>query len=106
MQVSASTGNRSRWQRFDTPLGSSLSVGTTADSKRIVWVFQIVFVVKRVISELAASVGDIDLGEKCPCEVGCPHLRRSEPPSSAKRGKREPSLSLQRGQNVFTLSNY
>ncbi len=69
-------------------------------------VFQIVFVVKRVISELTASVADIDLGKKCPCEVGCPHLRRSEPPSSAKRGKREPSLSLQRGQNVFTLSNY
>src|SRR5438309_3620280 len=81
MQVSASTRNRSRWLRFDTPLGSSLSVGTTADSKIIAWVFQIVFVVKRVISELTASVADIDLGKKCPCEVGCPHLRRSEPPS-------------------------
>src|SRR5438132_9733915 len=34
------------------------------------WVFQIVLVVKRVISELTASVADIDLGKKCPCEVG------------------------------------
>src|SRR5947208_1522363 len=62
---------------------ASLSVGTTADSKKIAWVFQIVLVVKRVISELTASVADIDLGKKCPYEVGCPHLRRSEPPSSA-----------------------
>src|SRR5438132_12956422 len=104
MQVSASTRNRSRWLRFDTPLGSSLSVGTTADSKKIAWVFQIVLVVKRLISELTASGADIDLGKKCPCEVGCPHLRRlGTAIIRIKRESRPKSKPTTRAKRIYSF---
>src|SRR5439155_25176998 len=76
----------------------------TADSKKIAWVFQIVLVVKRVISELTASVADIDLGKKCPCEVGCPHLRRSEPPYiRIKRESRTKSKPTTRAERIYSF---
>src|SRR5207244_2789047 len=68
------------------------------------WVFQIILVVKRVISELTASVADIDLGKKCPCEVGCPHLRRlGTAIIRIKRESRPKSKPTTRAKRILTF---
>src|SRR5207249_6647336 len=68
------------------------------------WVFQIVLVVKRVISELTGSVADIDLGKKCPCEVGCPHLHRlGTAIIRIKRESRPKSKPTTRAKRIYSF---